>query len=88
MPDNKSSGELEDFAQQMIDPNDPVRPRSVSYIDSIPSEDRKFRRNQEMQAKVYAWLSTIEPPGLMGYAIGSENLHCEGHLCKMLRCMD
>jgi len=82
MPDNKSSGELEDFVQQMIDSDDPVWPRSVSYIDGIPAEDRKFRKKKEMKAKVYAWLSTIEPPGLMGYAISSGNLHCDGHLCK------
>ncbi len=82
MPDNKSSGELEDFVQQMIASNDPVWPRSVSYIESIPSEDRKFKKNKEMKAKVYAWLSTIEPPGLMGFAISSGYLRCDGHLCK------
>ncbi len=32
MPDNKSGGELEDFVQQMIDSDDPVWPRAVSYI--------------------------------------------------------
>ena len=82
MPDNKSSGELEDFVQQMIHPDDPVWPRSVSYIEGIPKKERKFRGNKEMKAKVYAWLSTIEPSGLMGYAISSGNLHCDGRLCK------
>ena len=33
MPDNKSKGELEDFVQQMIDSDDPVWPRAVSYIE-------------------------------------------------------
>ncbi len=82
MPDNKSSGELEDFVQQMIHPDDPVWPRSVSYIEGIPKKERKFRGNKQMKAKVHAWLSTVEPPGLMGYAISSGNLHCDGHLCK------
>ncbi len=82
MPDNKSGGELEDFVQQMIDSDDPVWPRAVSYIEGIPSENRKFKKNKEMKAKVYAWLSTVEPPELMGVAISSGNLHCDGLLCK------
>ena len=82
MPNNESRGELEHFVQEMIDPDDPVWPKSCSYIDNIPEKDRKFRESKEMKAKVYAWLSTQETPGLMGPIIGSGQLSCDGPLCN------
>lgn len=42
MPDNASTGELEDFVMQMIPEGDPVWPRFKRYIGEIPQADRKF----------------------------------------------
>ncbi len=55
MPDNASSGELEDFVSRMIPENDRVWPLSESYIDGIPANDRKFSDNKVQRATVYAW---------------------------------
>ena len=82
MPNNRSPGELEDFVQEMIHPDDPVWPKSESYIDSIPLDDRKFAERKEMKAKIHAWLAAQEHPGLMGPAIRSGQLRCDDLLCS------
>ena len=74
MPDNKSTGELEDFVEQMIPPNDPVWPLSQAYIDGIPVADRKFTDGKTLRAKVHAWLATREAPRPIGLAIGAGDL--------------
>lgn len=81
MPDNQSSGELEDFVQTMIPVDDPVWPRSRNYIDSIPDESRKFDPGKKIRAELYAWLATRENPKRMGAAIGAEDLRVDGALC-------
>ena len=81
MPDNQSSGELEDFVQTMIPAGDPVWPRSRRYIDGIPDESRKFIPKKKSRAELYAWLATRKDPKLMGTAIGAEDLRIDGALC-------
>ena len=75
MPNNTSSGELENFVSEMIPDDDPVWPRSQCYIDGIPEDDREFKKKKIMRAKVHAWLATREDPRLMGAAIGARDLH-------------
>ena len=77
MPDNGSSGELEDFIEKMIPPTDPVWPLSQDYVDGIREEHRKFRPGKVLRAKVYAWLATREIPGRMGAAIGAGDLRVD-----------
>ena len=74
MPDNQSTGELEDFVEQMIPPNDPVWPLSEAYIDGIPQSARKFADGKTMRAKVHAWLAAREDPRPMGTAIRAGDL--------------
>ncbi|MDE0200337.1 MAG: hypothetical protein OXK78_19180 [Caldilineaceae bacterium] len=74
MPDNHSSGELEDFVAEMIPSTDPLWPLSEQYIDEIPSNHRRFRSKKSLRAKVHAWLATREQPRPMGQAIGAEDL--------------
>lgn len=81
MPDNRSSGELEDFVAQMIPDNDPVWPLSQDYIGRIPDEHREFAENKTSTAEVYAWLATREDPRQMGAAIGARDLEIDGPLC-------
>ena len=82
MPDNRSSGELEDFVQKMISAGDPVWPKSQTYIEQIPVEHRKFRPGKLLRAQLYAWLATREIPGRMGAAIGAGDLNIEIENCK------
>ena len=74
MPDNKSTGELEDFVAAMIPASDPVWPLSEQYIDDIPPEHRKFKSQKAQKAKVHAWLATREYPRPMGRAIEAGDL--------------
>ncbi len=82
MPDNCSSGELEDFVATMIPGQDLVWPKARQYIDNIPCRDRKFKSKKTLRAKVYAWLATREEPGFMGGAIKKEDLDVGGQLTK------
>lgn len=80
MPDNSSSGELEDFVSRMIPDGDPVWPLSESYIDGIPADIRKFTDKKAQRAKVYAWAATRTRPGRMGAAIKEGDLETDGEL--------
>ena len=82
MPDNKSRGELENFALRMMSRHDAIWPLSRSYIDNIPEGDRKFRPSQTDKAKLYAWLATRREPGRMGAAVGAGDLEINGPLCR------
>ena len=82
MPDNQSSGELEDFVIRMIPCNEKVWPLSQSYIDGIPLEDRRFSPGKKQRAQLYAWLATREEPRLMGSAIRTHDLEINGSLSQ------
>lgn len=82
MPDNRSSGELEKFVEQMIPDSDPVWPLSQCYINEIPTENRRFPQTKTLRAKIYAWLAAREDPRQMGSAIGSHDLNVDGVLCQ------
>ena len=75
MPDNQSTGELEDFVQKMIPRDDVVWPLSEAYIDSIPAAEQKFTQGKILRAKVHAWLATRDRPRLMGAAIHAGDLN-------------
>ena len=80
MPNNTSSGELEDFVSEMIPDDDPVWPRAQRYIEGIPKADRKFSDRKIQRARLHAWLATREDPRLMGAAIGARDLRVDGSL--------
>ncbi len=82
MPDNKSHGELEDFAAQMIPEDDPVWPSSREYIANIPVKDRKFDSDKTPKAELFAWLATRKNPGRMGAAIGADDLSLDNQPSK------
>ena len=75
MPDNQSAGELEDFIQKLIPAGDPVWPRAETYIDDIPTDDRKFATEKMLRAQIHAWLATRAEPRKMGAAIGRGDLN-------------
>ena len=74
MPNNKSPGELEDFAAKMVPDDDPVWPLSKEYIQNIPKQHRKFNCDKMPKAELFAWLATRYEPGRMGAAIGTNGL--------------
>lgn len=82
MPDNASTGELEDFVAKMVPSNDTVWPMSKNYIEGIPHPERKFREGKILRAQIHAWLAAREDPRQMGLAIKTEDLHIDGALCK------
>jgi hypothetical protein len=78
MPDNRSTGELEDFVGSMIPSGDPVWPLAEAYIEGIPPAERKFAPGKIQRAKVHAWLATREEPRRMGLAIKARDLVTDG----------
>ena len=82
MPDNKSQGELENFALRMVSCDDTIWPLSRSYIENIPESDRKFEATKADKAKLFAWLAARKEPGRIGAAVGSGDLEAKGSLCE------
>ncbi len=82
MPNNVSSGELENFVIEMLPVDDSVWPLAVKYIDSVPENERKFRIEKSDKAKLHAWLSTRKKPGRMGAAIRADDLIVTNQLSK------
>ena len=58
MPDNENPSELEDFVIEMIPDGDAVWPRSKSYIDGIPEQDRPFTEGKRQRARLYVTVQT------------------------------
>ena len=83
MPNNRLSGELEDFVAEMIPDGDPVWPRARAYIDGIPEADRKFKAGKVQRARVHAWLAAREEPRRMGLAVGAGDLDADDPLCQV-----
>ena len=82
MPDNSSSGEIEDFVARMVPLSDPIWSRSRDFIDEIPRNERLFAEQKTTRAVVHAWLATREDPRQMGTAIQAGDLLVGGELCQ------
>lgn len=85
MPDNVSSGALEDFVVRMIRPDDKIWPLSEKYIDGIPFENRKFSPGNPrkiVKAKVNAWLAAGEWPAPLHEAVKGQDLDIGVSICK------
>ena len=82
MPDNATSGSLEDFVARMIPDEDAVWPLAQDYVARIPEADREFSERHARRAEVHAWLATREEPRLMGRAIGTIDLDLEAAICE------
>ncbi len=86
MPDNESRGELEDFIRRMIPADDPVWSLASHYIDSIPTEHRKFKTAKNEKAKVYAWLAARKKPSRMGAAMSAGDLCIDQEIAMKFAC--
>lgn len=73
MPDNHSTGMLEDFVAGLIREDDEMLPRVDGFLDSIPTEQRRFSPQHHPKARIHAWLAVGERPGRpMGQAIKAD----------------
>ena len=77
MPNNESSGELEDFVVRMLPDGDQVWLLSRRYIEEIPKAERKFLEKKELRAQLCAWLAAREDPRRMGLAIRAHDLEVD-----------
>lgn len=75
MPDNASSGMLEDFAASLIPPGDALWAYASTSLDGIAAEHRRFAHVHRSKAHMHTWLAWQESPGApMGLAISQKAL--------------
>lgn len=83
MPDNLSSGELEDFVKTMIPKDDKIWERAEKYIDGIVKDQLSDSPPTKLtKAKVSAWLAAQEKLRPMGISIMKGNLVTDGLQCS------
>lgn len=82
MPDNESSGEIENFFLKMLPKEDHIWPLAKAYIAQIPRHHRLFSPEKEEKAKLYAWLATRKNPGRMGASVTRDELNLDDNLIK------
>lgn len=68
MPNNKDTGEIEDFLSYMIHPKDHCWKHAQDYVETILQERKRFpgykviKENKALKAKIHAWLAVQEKP--------------------------
>lgn len=83
MPDNSTTGMLEDFAAQLIPAEDPLWPRATAVVASIPSTERRFAPQSTRKAEIHTWLAWQEVPGTpLGLAVTRHYFDTDSELCK------
>lgn len=78
MPNNKCSGELEDFLASMVPHEDTDWPLARKYVHST---ERKFGKKRT-RAEVWAWLATRKEPSRFDEAIKNGDLNINDELCQ------
>ena len=75
MPDNCSTGMLEDFVLRLIREEDRTLPFVDWFLDSIPPDQRRFSPGHRPKARIHSWLAVSKSPGRpMGQAIKADEL--------------
>ena len=83
MPDNSSSGAIEDFAAKLIPRRDALWQHATDAIDRIPGEHRRFPPVRRAKAQIHTWLAWQESPGSpMGQAITKGDLDAKAPLAE------
>ena len=78
MPDNKGSGELEDFLVSMVPCNDTDWHLARKYVNN---SEHKFGK-KDTRAEVLSWIATRMYPGRFDEAIKNGDLCTDGELCQ------
>ena len=75
MPDNRTSGILEDFLSFLVPCSSPLFELAKSSIMRIPPSERRFNKPDEPKALIHTWLAWQEAPGRpLGTAITARYL--------------
>lgn len=70
MPDNATTGILEDFLRFLVERTDPLLPLAQSALEGIPAECCRFSELSKPKALIHTWLAWQEEPGKpLGQAI-------------------
>ena len=64
MPDNRQSGALEEFLQDLVDTSDPLLPIAETSTDQARNRGARFRDSHRLKAVLHAWLAWQKSPGL------------------------
>lgn len=86
MPDNRSSGMIEDFISFLV----PQRDKLMPFVDSVLYEIEKERINEyssghKSKAKIHTWLAWQKQPGTpLGASITKRYLTIEDNICSRL----
>ena len=85
MPDNQTSGELEDFVVPMIPPDTPALPLAKDYIGrvlTLNDDKGRLQEGKRLCGEIHAWLATRERPRHLGAAIQADYLNTDGESCR------
>jgi hypothetical protein len=63
MPDNRSTGALEDFVGRLIAEGDVLWPKAQTDVNNIPVGSRRFKETYLSKVQVHTWLAWQEEPG-------------------------
>jgi hypothetical protein len=76
MPDNQTTGILEDFIRQLIPANDPLKPEADRILNEIESAKiQRYTVKDRAKAFIHTWLAWQESPGRpMGQTITAKVL--------------
>jgi hypothetical protein len=76
MPDNQTTGILEDFIRQLIPANDPLKPEADRILNELESAKiQQYAAKDRAKAFIHTWLAWQESPGRpMGQTITAKVL--------------
>ena len=63
MPDNQTSGMLEDFLLRLTGDGDPLLSRAEQVVNSIPETEKLFGNTKRSKAVIHTWLAWQSDPG-------------------------
>ena len=80
MPDNQSTGMLEDFLLRLTQSADPLVNRAQQVVESIPESERLFGETKQSKAIIHTWLAWQSEPGTpLGLALRKQYLDPTQH---------
>jgi hypothetical protein len=78
MPDNRTSGMIEDFIQFLVPAGDPLIDHARRCVKGIGDSHRRFRPSYLSKAEIHTWLAWQDHPGTpMGQAITRKYLDAD-----------
>jgi len=75
MPDNQTTGNLENFLEFLVPANSPLYDHVISSVDEIPPSEQKFSTVDRSKVLIHTWLAWQNEPGKpLGTAITAKYL--------------